>query len=327
MSRRPHHRVSGAGSETPATSAPEPHRYRAALIGCGRMGAFIDNGGASPHAFSHAAGYLACPRTVLVALSDPRAEVMNRAGERYGVAAAHRYRDYREMLEREQPDIVSVATQPEQRAAIVIHACEHGARAIYAEKPLAAFPGAGGCDGGGGGAPRGGVQHGDQPALGNAVRHHEEADPRRPLRQAAVDDHPPGGRLVQHGQPRVRPVLVAERRPAGGVGAVPPDQRRRRSRQRPAAARSEGWGPAAVRQRRGGVRHRQRTRLRGGGGVRAGGDQLARRGQRVPAARGRRGEPPRPPGAAPGHLSALHPQQTRASRRAAGCASRAPTWN
>ena len=38
------------------------------------------------------------------------------------------------MLERERPDIVSVATQPEQRAAIVIHACEHGARAIYAEK-------------------------------------------------------------------------------------------------------------------------------------------------------------------------------------------------
>ena len=42
------------------------------------------------------------------------------------------------MLERERPDIVSVATQPEQRAAIVIHACEHGVRAIYAEKPMAA---------------------------------------------------------------------------------------------------------------------------------------------------------------------------------------------
>ena len=36
-------------------------------------------------------------------------------------------------------------------------------------------------------------------ALGNAVRHHEGADPRRPLRQAAVDDDPPGGRPVQHG--------------------------------------------------------------------------------------------------------------------------------
>ena len=42
------------------------------------------------------------------------------------------------MLERERPDIVSVATPPEQRAAIVIHACEHGVRAIYTEKPMAA---------------------------------------------------------------------------------------------------------------------------------------------------------------------------------------------
>ena len=42
------------------------------------------------------------------------------------------------MLAAERPDIVSVATQPEHRAEIVIHAAEHGARAIYAEKPMAA---------------------------------------------------------------------------------------------------------------------------------------------------------------------------------------------
>ena len=124
------------GSDTP--SAQAPRRYRAALIGCGRMGAFIDNEGNSPHAYSHAAGYRACPRTELVALSDPRAEVMERAGERYGVPRERRYRDYRELLERERPEIVSVATQPEQRAAIVINAAEHGARAIYAEKAMAA---------------------------------------------------------------------------------------------------------------------------------------------------------------------------------------------
>ena len=47
--------------------------------------------------------------------------------------------------------------------------------------------------------------------------------------------------------------------------------------------------------------------LRGGGGVRAGGDQLPRRGRRVRAARGWRGELPRPPHPAPRHLSALHP--------------------
>jgi predicted dehydrogenase len=112
--------------------------YRAALIGCGRIGAFIDNESTSPHAWSHAAGYVACPRTELAALSDQRAEVMDRAGERYGVPPERRYRDYREMLERERPQIVSVATQPEQRAEIVIYAAEHGARAIYAEKPMAA---------------------------------------------------------------------------------------------------------------------------------------------------------------------------------------------
>ena len=42
------------------------------------------------------------------------------------------------MLAAERPDIVSVATQPEHRAEIVIHAAEHGARAIYAEKAMAA---------------------------------------------------------------------------------------------------------------------------------------------------------------------------------------------
>ena len=112
--------------------------YRAALIGCGRIGAFIDNEVADPYPYSHAAAYEACERTTLVALADQRADVMARAGERYGVPAAHQYTDYREMLAACRPDIVSVATQPEQRAEIVIHAAGHGARAIYAEKAMAA---------------------------------------------------------------------------------------------------------------------------------------------------------------------------------------------
>ncbi len=112
--------------------------YRAALIGCGRIGAFIDNEVADPYPYSHAAAYEACERTTLVALADQRADVMARAGERYGVPTAHQYTDYREMLAACRPDIVSVATQPEQRAEIVIHAAGHGARAIYAEKAMAA---------------------------------------------------------------------------------------------------------------------------------------------------------------------------------------------
>ena len=57
---------------------------------------------------------------------------------RYNVPKANQYTDYREMLEKEQPEIVSVATQPEHRAEIVVYAAEHGVKAIYAEKAMAA---------------------------------------------------------------------------------------------------------------------------------------------------------------------------------------------
>ena len=113
--------------------------YRAALIGCSRMGAFIDNEGSKPlPPYSHAASYEACPRTQLIACSDLRPEVMEEVGIRYGVPKNAQYTDYRKMIDSEQPDIVSIATQPEQRAEIVIYAAQNGAKAIYAEKAMAA---------------------------------------------------------------------------------------------------------------------------------------------------------------------------------------------
>ncbi|MDP6039226.1 MAG: Gfo/Idh/MocA family oxidoreductase [Candidatus Latescibacteria bacterium] len=112
--------------------------YRAALIGCSRMGAFIDNEVDHGRAYSHAAGYEVCERTELVACSDLREDVMAQAGERYGVSKEGQYTDYRALIDEEQPEIVSVATQPEHRADIVVYAAEHGARAIYAEKAMAA---------------------------------------------------------------------------------------------------------------------------------------------------------------------------------------------
>ncbi|RKU30787.1 hypothetical protein C6497_03675 [Candidatus Poribacteria bacterium] len=115
--------------------------YRAAVIGCSRMGAFIDNEVTDYKAiklpYSHAAGYFDEERTALIACSDLRPKVMEHFGERYNVPKANQYTDYREMIEQEKPDIVSVATQPEHRAEIVIYAAEHGAKAIYAEKAMA----------------------------------------------------------------------------------------------------------------------------------------------------------------------------------------------
>ncbi|HEU5316251.1 MAG TPA: Gfo/Idh/MocA family oxidoreductase [Chloroflexota bacterium] len=116
--------------------------YRAAIVGCSRIGAFIDNEvmGRSDMVlpYSHAAGYEACERTDLIAGADLREEVLEAFGGRYDVPASHRYTDYRQMIEREKPDIVSVATQPEQRAEVALFAVEHGVRALYCEKPLCA---------------------------------------------------------------------------------------------------------------------------------------------------------------------------------------------
>lgn len=115
--------------------------YRAAVIGCSRMGAFIDNEVPDYKAiklpYSHAAGFFAEERTDLVACADLRPEIMEQFGIRYNVAKENHYTDYREMIEKEQPDIVSVATQPEHRADIVIYAAENGVKAIYAEKAMA----------------------------------------------------------------------------------------------------------------------------------------------------------------------------------------------
>ncbi len=56
--------------------------------------------------------------------------------ERFGIT--NTYLDYREMIEKEKPDIVSVTTQARFRAEAILFAVEHGVRGIYAEKALCA---------------------------------------------------------------------------------------------------------------------------------------------------------------------------------------------
>ena len=63
--------------------------YRAAVIGCSRMGGFIDNEVIDYPAivlpYSHGAGFYASERVDLVACSDMRTDVMEQFGKRYDV--------------------------------------------------------------------------------------------------------------------------------------------------------------------------------------------------------------------------------------------------
>jgi len=115
-----------------------PTQYKAAVVGCGRMGGTIDDEVKDlptlVHPYSHSAGYKACPRTNLVAGADPVEEKARKVCQRWDIPRA--YTDYREMIERERPDIISIATRPNTHAEIALFAAEHGVKGIYCEKPL-----------------------------------------------------------------------------------------------------------------------------------------------------------------------------------------------
>jgi predicted dehydrogenase len=116
-----------------------PTPLRAAIIGTGNVGSsFDDRLTTTPELIpsSHAGCYVAHPRTRLVAGCDLNRERLEGFGERWGVAAL--YTDFREMLARERPDIVSVTTRwSRTHDEIVPEVARSGVRGIFAEKPLA----------------------------------------------------------------------------------------------------------------------------------------------------------------------------------------------
>ena len=97
-------------------------QYRACLVGCGRMGATIDDEMAGrPERFlwipySHAAAAVACDRTDLVAGSTNRRPKGETARTR--LARNTPTTDYSQMLKETNPDIVCVAPVPPQRAEV-----------------------------------------------------------------------------------------------------------------------------------------------------------------------------------------------------------------
>lgn len=116
------------------------NQYRVCIVGCGRMGGTIDEEvKGTPHGalpYSHAAGYTACDRTTIVAAADVVEEKAKYVCSKWNIPK--RYTDYREMIEKENPDIISIATRPGNHAEITIFAVEHGVKGIYCDKPLCA---------------------------------------------------------------------------------------------------------------------------------------------------------------------------------------------
>jgi predicted dehydrogenase len=115
--------------------------YRAAVIGLGRMGSTFDDeitqGGSIFLPYCHAPTYHAATNIELVSGTDPHDEQRQIFGQRWGLDEGHLYADYRQMLQKENLDIVSICTTARHRAAIIEDVAAAGVKAIWAEKPLA----------------------------------------------------------------------------------------------------------------------------------------------------------------------------------------------
>jgi len=118
--------VSLAGVARSADPPAAPAAYRAAVIGHtgrGNYGHGLD------------VVWLNIPNVKVVAVADADAKGLAAAAKRLGGAAP--YPDYRQMLQKEKPDLVSICPRHlDQHRDIALAACQAGVRGIYLEKPM-----------------------------------------------------------------------------------------------------------------------------------------------------------------------------------------------
>lgn len=96
---------------------------RYALIGCGRI---------SPNHIAAAVSN----HLEIAGLCDTDRNMVQDKAVKYGLETVHQYTDYREMIKREKPDLVAVATESGKHARIALDCIEMGCSLII-EKPVA----------------------------------------------------------------------------------------------------------------------------------------------------------------------------------------------
>lgn len=109
-------------------------KYKAVVIGCGKIGAeeWLYKNNIRPA--THAAAYFGSPKVKLAGLCDISPQKLKKAGKFFpGVPL---YYSTGKMLEEIRPDIVSVATHADTHYKFVKMAADFGAKAIVCEKPM-----------------------------------------------------------------------------------------------------------------------------------------------------------------------------------------------
>lgn len=110
--------------------------YRAAIIGCGKIGTQFADDPRIHGIYTHAGAYAASPRCQLAGVCDADATRAEKCARRWDVPGV--FTDVPKLLAEIRPDLVSLCTPDPTHATLLRTIIESGAvRAILAEKPLA----------------------------------------------------------------------------------------------------------------------------------------------------------------------------------------------
>ena len=98
-------------------------KYRVAIVGCGGI------------SHAHGNAWRNLPEIEIVGACDEKFESLARFATEYNVQ--NTYNDLRQMLEKQQPDVLVVATWPSSHLKNVLEAVRSGVKGILVEKPIA----------------------------------------------------------------------------------------------------------------------------------------------------------------------------------------------
>jgi predicted dehydrogenase len=117
-------------------SEKSPRIYRAAVIGCGRIGSGQDSPSPGLGVYSHCEAFHSCTRTDIVAVCDPNTAALEKCKTRWNVPSA--FTSVEDLLATSKPEIVSICVPDREHAPVARLVLEApSTRCVILEKPLA----------------------------------------------------------------------------------------------------------------------------------------------------------------------------------------------
>lgn len=109
--------------------------YRAAVIGLGRIGFEFDNDPKRKYIATHTGAYRFVKEAKLVAVCDKNRKKLKECMDKLVVPKG--YTDFKEMLKKEEIDILSICTPPDSHYQVLKKIANYPVKAVFCEKPLA----------------------------------------------------------------------------------------------------------------------------------------------------------------------------------------------